>query len=167
MSPSQRLLVGFEPDEDSRRAVDALPMDELCGNVDMICDSHYLRIGQFAGAVLLLPTISELATAVLKLRRGDSYVEAQIIGDSPSLWFVSRKHGSVKGIAIVYRDAEIGILSRDEVDAAFEHGVEDFIRALHATRPMSSWGRVGHEVSASVAVCWPNLLPRAGVEAAI
>jgi hypothetical protein len=138
VSPSQHdsILVDISFDESVRDR----PRDPLYwrGNVEILVENTLISIGQFPGALILLPSIEGLVDAVTRLRRGERQIDVAMVGDTVSTWFVERKRRGTSGVAIICRDTETAVVPATDLDASCGDAVGTLLmrmqRHLHALR---------------------------------
>jgi hypothetical protein len=129
----------------------------LRGNIEMMVDDSLLVVGPFEGALLLLPSLEELAVAVLRLRDLHSRVEIVLVGDTPSLWLIGKPPPKSETVEIVYKQQRLGPVLRTAFDAACERAVAEFLQWLEAQRPRSTWPSDALKIRHALGLTWPSL----------
>jgi hypothetical protein len=135
--PSGRILVDV--------AVESLPNADMdrgdpmyaTGNIDFLIDDTLVRVGQFEGALLLLPTLEIMASGISRMRCGDLTVEVAVVGDSTPFWIVTPRHAS-KSAFIVHRNMKTPIFDKTDLDRECEDAAIrflSFMRDNDALRP--------------------------------
>jgi hypothetical protein len=129
----------------------------VTGNIDFLADDSFLRVGPFAGALLLLPTLEALAIGMTRVRRGDTRVEIRLVGDATAFWVDTPRGADPAGVSIIYRRAQTPLVSRASLDTACEGAVHDFLLYLHERDVLR--GAPPHVVTllTTVVSTWPGL----------
>ena len=137
------------------------PLDDLqyiTGNIDLLVDDDdILRLGQFAGALLLLPSIDVLADGVARMRSGQKTVEVILIGDTSSLWLIQKKIDGRTGLIAAHKGAETRPVLPEEFDAACERAIVEFFVWLCRARPRSTWDSSATQIANAVKSVWPKI----------
>ena len=152
------VLVSIWPESslgDSQLSEDLL---YVSGNADILVgDGDIMRLGQFPGALLLLPSIEVLADGISRMRTRQRKIEVILVGDTPSMWLVARKIGMRSGLVASYRGAETGLITSEEFDVACEGAVAEFFAWVCQRRPFVTWSTSATQIAEAVARTWPRV----------
>lgn len=132
--------------------------DLLClwGNIEILAGDTLMVLGQFPGALLLLPSIEDLASAMTRMRAGHKTIEVALVGDTTSLWILERTHGAQGGVVLAHRGVEAGPIHRDDLEKALGDAVQAFLEVILARRSAATWGASAVQIVESVALVWPS-----------
>jgi hypothetical protein len=144
-------------DADSLDSIEDSDLLCLRGNVEILGGDTVMVLGQFTSALLLLPSIEDLASGIARLRKGHKTIEVTLVGDTTSLWILERKHGATGGVVLAHRGAELGPIHRDDLEKALGDAVLTFLDGILARRGASSWGASAIQIVESVAEVWPGV----------
>jgi hypothetical protein len=126
------------------------------GNLDFLVDDTLVRIGQFEGALLLLPTLEILASGISRMRRGDLTVEVAVVGDSTPFWIATQKRVPERAF-IVHREMKTPLVDKPDLDRECEGAAGTFLafmRDNNALRPDLPHIR---SMIMNVTLTWPAL----------
>jgi hypothetical protein len=128
----------------------------LSGNIELLVGDSMMSLGQFPGALLLLPSLEVLASGMMRMRARHKTIEVVLVGDSTSLWILERTCGADSGIVLSHRGAETGLMRRDDLENAFGDAISAFLEFILARRSASTWGVSAMQIVESIAQVWPS-----------
>jgi hypothetical protein len=132
----------------------------LSGNIELLVGDALTLVGQYPGALLLLPSIEALAAGMTRMREGHKTIEVVLVGDTTSLWIMARSRHSDGAVSLAYRSAETTLMLRDDLEKALGDAVQAFLEVILARRPASTWGASAMQIVESIAHVWPEAVRR-------
>lgn len=99
----------------------------MLGQIRFLRAGSSLTVGQFAGAVRIVPTVTELADFVKRMARGDRSVELLVIGDSAGISFQASPRSGGRTGTLRSSAAEIREVDRAEVVGCVQRAVASYL----------------------------------------
>ena len=139
------------------RGIKGIDPFRLSGNLDVIVQSTFIRIGSREGALPAWSVVEALAEAVEHVRRGRHPIQVEMVAGIPSVWLHETDTHGKAGLRLVYQTLETPPFSREDFDIACEQAAYWMISELMAFSNADHWSEAFHQSLDRVLTVWPAL----------
>jgi hypothetical protein len=100
---------------------------EFRGNIDILVGDDLTTVGTFDGALILWPSLEALCDGIEQMRDGQTTIEIVLVGDTPSLWIITRRYRSGAVTTLTYRGHETRAILPAALDRACGQAIAEYV----------------------------------------